>query len=118
DGDRPHPPAAGQAGARPRDAALDRDGVGRRLPLRPVRNHPARDLAFATLVAALVSAAAWIGYGRHAGVVTFEILAPLGWLTVLVADRLIAHRERLRGPRRPFAAIAFSPATGGGAAVG
>ena len=44
-----------------------------------------------------VSAAAWIGYGRHAGVVTFEILAPLGWLTVLVADRLMVHRERLGG---------------------
>jgi signal transduction histidine kinase len=71
-----------------------------------VRGHPARDLAFATLVAALVSAAAWIGYGRHAGLVTFEVLAPLGWLTVLVADRLIAHRERLGGLRRQFAAIA------------
>jgi signal transduction histidine kinase len=71
-----------------------------------VRRHPARDLAFATLVAALVSAAAWIGYGRHAGVVTLVTFAPLGWLTVLVADRLIAHRERLGGLRRQFAAIA------------
>jgi hypothetical protein len=35
-----------------------------------VRRHPTRDLAFATLVAALVSAAAWIGYGGHAGLVT------------------------------------------------
>jgi signal transduction histidine kinase len=65
-----------------------------------------RDLGFATAVAAAVSAAAWIGYGRHAGLVTLEILAPLGWLTVLAADRLIAHRTRLGGLRRQFAAIA------------
>lgn len=70
-----------------------------------MRRHPANDLAFATLVAGLVSAAAWIGYGAHAGLVTFEILAPLGWLTVLVANRLIAHRERLAGLRTQFAAI-------------
>jgi signal transduction histidine kinase len=82
-----------------------------------VRNHPARDLAFATMVAALVSAAAWIGYGRHAGLVTFEILAPLGWLTVLVADRLIAHRERLGGLRRQFAAIAVVTALAMAAAI-
>jgi signal transduction histidine kinase len=64
------------------------------------------DLAFATLVAAVVSAACWIPYGRHAGLVTLEILAPLGWVTVLVADRLIVHRARLGGLRRQFAAIA------------
>jgi signal transduction histidine kinase len=72
-----------------------------------VRPHPARDLGFATLVAALISAAAWIGYGRHAGVVTLITFAPLGWLTVLVADRLIAHRDRFGGLRRQFAAIAL-----------
>jgi signal transduction histidine kinase len=71
-----------------------------------VRAHPARDLAFATLVAALVSAACWIGYGRHSGLGTLFILAPVGWLTVLVADRLIAYRDRLGGLRRQFAAIA------------
>jgi signal transduction histidine kinase len=71
-----------------------------------VIRHPLRDLGFATTVAAAVSAAAWIGYGRHAGLVTLEILAPLGWLTVLAADRLIAHRARLGGLRRQFAAIA------------
>ena len=68
--------------------------------------HPLRDLGFATAVAAAVSGAAWIGYGRHAGLVTMEILAPLGWLTVIAADRLIAHRARLGGLRRQFAAIA------------
>lgn len=67
---------------------------------------PAGDLALATAVAAAVSAAAWVGYGRHAGIVTFEILAPLGWLAVLVCDRLIAQRARLGGLRRQFAAIA------------
>jgi signal transduction histidine kinase len=82
-----------------------------------VRGHPARDLGFATLVAALVSAAAWIGYGQHAGVVTFVTLAPLGWLTVLVADRLIAHRERLGGLRRQFAAIAVVTAAAMATAV-
>jgi signal transduction histidine kinase len=71
-----------------------------------VRGHPARDLAFATLVAAAVSVACWIGYGRHSGLGTLVILAPLGWLTVLVADRLISYRERLGGLRRQFAAIA------------
>jgi signal transduction histidine kinase len=71
-----------------------------------VIRHPLRDLRFATAVAAAVSAAAWIGYGSHAGLVTFEILAPLGWLTVLAADRLIAQRARLGGLRRQFAAIA------------
>jgi signal transduction histidine kinase len=82
-----------------------------------VTRHPVRDLGFATLVAAVVSAAAWIGYGRHAGLVTLEILAPLGWLTVLVADRLIAHRARLGGLRRQFAAIAVVTAAAMGAAV-
>jgi signal transduction histidine kinase len=71
-----------------------------------VTRHATRDLAFGTLVAAAVSVAAAVGYGRHAGLVTLEILAPLGWLTVLIAGRLIAHRERLGGLRRQFAAIA------------
>ena len=37
DGHRPHPPPAGQARGDPGAPALDRDGVGRRLPLRGVR---------------------------------------------------------------------------------
>ncbi len=58
-------------------------------------------LLFATAVAALVAAAALVGYGGHAAVVTLAIVAPLGWLTVLAADRL----SRLRGLRRRFAAV-------------
>ena len=56
-------------------------------------------LIFATAVAALVAAAALVGYGGHAAVVTLAIVAPLGWLTVLAADRL----HRLHGLRRRFA---------------
>ncbi len=58
-------------------------------------------LLFATAVAALVAAAALVGYGGHAAVVTLAIVAPLGWLTVLAGDRL----SRLRGLRRRFAAV-------------
>jgi signal transduction histidine kinase len=58
-------------------------------------------LAYATAVAALVAAAALVGYGGHAAVVTLAIVAPLGWLTVLAADRL----SHLRGLRRRFAAV-------------
>jgi signal transduction histidine kinase len=66
-----------------------------------------RHLAFATLVAVVLSAAALLGYGTHAGLATLEILAPLGWITVLIADRLIDRREQLGGLRRQFAAIAL-----------
>ena len=61
-------------------------------------------LVFATAVAALVAVAALIGYGGHAAWVTFAIVAPLGWLTVLVTDRLIVRRRG--GLRRRFAAVA------------
>ena len=61
-------------------------------------------LAFATAVAALVAAAALIGYGGHAAVITLAIVAPLGWLTVL-ADHLVVRR--IRGLRRRFAAVAL-----------
>jgi signal transduction histidine kinase len=64
-----------------------------------------RSLVFATLVAALVAAAALIGYGGHAAVVTLAIVAPLGWLTVLVTDRLIVRSRR--GLRSKFAAVAL-----------
>ena len=61
-------------------------------------------LAFATAVAALVAAAALIGYGGHAAVITLAIVAPLGWLTVL-ADHLVVRR--IRGLRSRFAAVAL-----------
>jgi signal transduction histidine kinase len=62
-------------------------------------------LAYATGLALLVAAAAWAGYGTHAAWVTLAIVAPLGWLTVLATDRLIARRARLGGLRRQFAAV-------------
>jgi signal transduction histidine kinase len=62
-------------------------------------------LAFATALALLVASACLAGYGVHAGAVTFAIVAPLGWVTVLVTDRLIAHRGRLGGLRRQFTAV-------------
>ena len=64
-----------------------------------------RSLAFATVVAALVAAAALIGYGGHAAVVTLAIVAPLGWVTVLVTERLIVRSRR--GLRRKFADVAL-----------
>ena len=74
-----------------------------------------RSLAFATLVAALVAAAALIGYGGHAAVLTLAIVAPLGWLTVLVTDRLIVRSRR--GLRGKFAAVALVSAAVLAAAV-
>ncbi len=68
--------------------------------------HPARDLAFASLVAVGISAAALAGEDWHAAAVTLAILAPLGWLAVMVTDRLVAHRARLGGLRRQFAVLA------------
>ncbi len=62
-------------------------------------------LAYATGLALLVAAAAGAGYGTHAAWVTLAIVAPLGWVTVLATDRLIARRARLGGLRRQFAAV-------------
>jgi signal transduction histidine kinase len=62
-------------------------------------------LAFATALALLVAAAALAGYGGEAAWITLAIVAPLGWLTVLATDRLIARRERLGGLRRQFGAV-------------
>ena len=64
-----------------------------------------RDLVFATAVALLVVAACLGAYGVEASAITFAIVAPLGWMTVLVTDRLIAHRVRLGGLRRQFTAV-------------
>jgi signal transduction histidine kinase len=75
-----------------------------------------RSLAFATAVAALVGIACLIGYGGHAALVTLAIVAPLGWLTVLVTERLIVRSRR--GLRRQFAAVALVSAVLLAAAVG
>jgi signal transduction histidine kinase len=64
-----------------------------------------RDLVFATAVALVVAAAALAGYGGHAAWLPLAIVAPLGWLTVLATNRLIAHRDRLGGLRRQFTAV-------------
>jgi signal transduction histidine kinase len=76
------------------------------------------DLAFATVVALLVAAACLAGYGVHAGAVTFAIVAPLGWVTVLATDRLIVHRSQLGGLRRQFTAVGLVSVAMLAAAVG
>jgi signal transduction histidine kinase len=70
-------------------------------------------LVFATVVAALVAAAALIGYGGHAAVITLAIVAPLGWLTVLATDQV----HRMRSLRHRFAAVALVSAAVLAAAV-
>jgi signal transduction histidine kinase len=74
-----------------------------------------RSLAFATAIAALVAIACLIGYGVHAALVTLAIVAPLGWLTVLVTELLIIRSRR--GLRRRFAAVALVSAAVLAAAV-
>lgn len=64
-----------------------------------------KSFAFATGVGGLVALAALIGYGSHAGWVTLAIVAPLGWVTVLITEQLIVRRPR--GLRRQFAAVAL-----------
>jgi signal transduction histidine kinase len=77
-----------------------------------------RGLAFATALALLVGAACLVGYGVEAAAVTLAIVAPLGWLTVLVTDRLIVHRARLGGLRRQFGAVGLVSVALLAAAVG
>lgn len=62
-------------------------------------------LAFAVAVAGVVSAVALVRYDGHAAVTTFEILAPLGCATVLVAHALAHGRERVGSLRRQFAVV-------------
>jgi signal transduction histidine kinase len=62
-------------------------------------------LAFAVAVAGVVSAVALARYDGHAAVTTFEILAPLGCATVLVAHALAHGRERVGSLRRQFAVV-------------
>jgi signal transduction histidine kinase len=66
----------------------------------------ARGLLLPTLVAVAVSGAALAAHGRDAALATLAILAPLGWLTVAVTDRLTAHRRRLGSLRHQFSALA------------
>ena len=77
-----------------------------------------KDLAFATALAVLVALAALAGYGTEAALYTIAIVAPLGWLTVLATDRLIARRARLGGLRRQFTAVGLVSAALLAAVVG
>jgi signal transduction histidine kinase len=62
-------------------------------------------IAFAVAVAGVVSAVALARYDGHAAITTFEILAPLGCATVLVAHALAHGRERVGSLRRQFAVV-------------
>jgi signal transduction histidine kinase len=62
-------------------------------------------IAFAIAVAGAVSAVALARYDGHAAITTFEILAPLGCATVLVAHALAHGRERVGSLRRQFAVV-------------
>jgi signal transduction histidine kinase len=62
-------------------------------------------IAFAIAVAGVVSAVALARYDGHAALTTFEILAPLGCATVLVAHALAHGRERVGSLRRQFAVV-------------
>jgi signal transduction histidine kinase len=62
-------------------------------------------IAFAIAVAGVVSAVALARYDGHAAVTTFDILAPLGCATVLVAHALAHGRERVGSLRRQFAVV-------------
>jgi len=64
-------------------------------------------IAFAIAVAGVVSAVALARYDGHAAVTTFEILAPLGCATVLVAHALAHGRERVGSLRRQFAVVSM-----------
>jgi signal transduction histidine kinase len=74
-------------------------------------------MALAVAAAAAGSAIAWGVYGSEAFLNTFEILAPLGVVTVLAAEVIAAHPAWLRGLRIQFAALAALVAVALGAAV-
>jgi signal transduction histidine kinase len=64
-----------------------------------------RSLAVAVLAALVASAAAALMVSGHAAWVTFELLAPLGVVTVAAAHLLAVHRDRLGGLRTQAGAI-------------
>jgi signal transduction histidine kinase len=59
----------------------------------------------AAAVAVLVSAIAWPIYGAGAFLTSAAILAPVGAVTVLVADAIATHRVRLDGLRQQLAVL-------------
>lgn len=74
-------------------------------------------VAVAVTAAAGASAIAWLVYGRAAALECFEILAPLGAATTLIAYAVASHRARLRGLRRQLGVLAVLTAALLGATV-
>ncbi|MBV9000820.1 MAG: HAMP domain-containing histidine kinase [Solirubrobacterales bacterium] len=70
-----------------------------------MRAHALR-IAAAVAVAVAVSAIAWPIYGWHAFVSSLEILAPVGAVTVLLADLLADSRGWMGGMRRQLGILA------------
>ncbi|WP_354698070.1 hypothetical protein DSM112329_03734 [Paraconexibacter sp. AEG42_29] len=64
-------------------------------------------IAFALALSGGITLLALAGYGTHAAVVTFALLAPLGVVTVLAAEWWARHRQRAGGLRRQFAVVAL-----------
>jgi signal transduction histidine kinase len=62
--------------------------------------------AGAVAAAAAISAIAWLVYGRAAFVSSIEILAPLGAVSILLADLIARNRSRVRGLRHQLGALA------------
>lgn len=74
-------------------------------------------VAVAVTAAAGASAIAWLVYGLAAALECFEILAPLGAATTLIAYAVASHRARLRGLRRQLGVLAVLTAALLGATV-
>jgi signal transduction histidine kinase len=64
-------------------------------------------LGITVLAAAGVSAIAWAIYGQTAALDSFEILAPLGAVTTLLAAAVASRRARMRGLRRQLVVLAL-----------
>jgi signal transduction histidine kinase len=71
-----------------------------------MRTRALSGVLFALGLSAAITALAAAGYGQHAAVVTFALLAPLGVVTVLAAQWWVAQRQRAAGLRRQFAVVA------------
>ena len=75
---------------------MDRDGMGRRLPLL--------GLTFAVVLALAVAGVVFVIYDAHGAWVTLAIVAPLAIVTVLAGEWITSHRPG--GLRRQFALVA------------
>ncbi len=74
-------------------------------------------VAIAVLAAAAVSALAWLVYGQGAFVSCFEILGPLGAVTIVLADLTASQHARFRGLRPQLGVLAGLVAVQLGVAV-